>query len=67
MKNQALVSWKDKSKKLKCRLLQFFFGALRVNLLCLQCMNLITDKGIIAYRTNDGFFLIVRIESRNHS
>ena len=26
MKNQALVSLKDKSKKLKCRLLQFLFG-----------------------------------------
>ena len=33
MKNQALFSWKDKSKKLKCRLLQFLFGALRVNIL----------------------------------
>ena len=31
MKNQALVSSKDKSKKLKCLLLQFLFGALRVN------------------------------------
>ena len=31
MKNQALFSSKDKSKKLKCRLLQFMFGALRVN------------------------------------
>ena len=31
MKNQALFSPKDKSKKLKCRLLQFLFGALRVN------------------------------------
>ena len=31
MKNKALFSWKDKSKKLKCRLLQFLFGALRVN------------------------------------
>ena len=31
MKNQALVSLKDKSKKLKCLLLQFLFGALRVN------------------------------------
>ena len=31
MNNQALFSWKDKSKKLKCRLLQFLFGALRVN------------------------------------
>ena len=31
MKNQALLSLKDKSKKLKCLLLQFLFGALRVN------------------------------------
>ena len=31
MKNQALFSSKDKSKKLKCRLLQFLFGALRAN------------------------------------
>ena len=31
MKNQAIFSSKDKSKKLKCRLLQFLFGALRVN------------------------------------
>ena len=31
MKNQALFSSKDKSKKLECRLLQFLFGALRVN------------------------------------
>ena len=31
MKNQALFSSKDKSKKLKCRLLQFLSGAFRVN------------------------------------
>ena len=31
MKNQALFSLKDKNKKLKCCLLQFLFGALRVN------------------------------------
>ena len=31
MKNQALFSLKDKTEKLKCRLLQFLFGALRVN------------------------------------
>ena len=31
MKNQALFSSKDKSEKLKCRLLQFLLGALRVN------------------------------------
>ena len=29
MKNQALFSSKDKSEKLKCRLLQFLFRALR--------------------------------------
>ena len=32
MKNQALFSSKDKSKILKCRLLQFLFGALRVKM-----------------------------------
>ena len=31
MKNQALFSSKDKSKKLKCRLLHFLFGVLRIN------------------------------------
>ena len=32
IKNQALFSSKDKSKKFICRLLQFLFGALRVNM-----------------------------------
>ena len=31
MKNQGLFSMKDKSIKLECRLLQFLFGALKVN------------------------------------
>ena len=31
MKNQALFSSKDKSEKLKCRLLHFLFGPLRVS------------------------------------
>ena len=31
MKNQALLSAKDMNKKLKCRLLQFLFGALRLD------------------------------------
>ena len=35
MKNQALFSSKDRSKNLKCRLLQFLFGALR-NLILLK-------------------------------
>ena len=30
MKNQAILSYKDESNKLKCRLLPFLFGALRV-------------------------------------
>ena len=30
MKNQGLFSSADKSKKLKCRLLQFLFGAFKV-------------------------------------
>ena len=37
MKNQALFSLKDRSKKLKCHLLQFLFGALRVKkMFCLS-------------------------------
>ena len=32
MKNQGLFSSKDRSKKLKCRLLHFLFGALRVKI-----------------------------------
>ena len=36
MKNQALFSSNDKSKKLKCRLLQFLFAALRVNVCILK-------------------------------
>ena len=32
LKYQALFSWKDKSEKLKCRLQQFLFSALRVKL-----------------------------------
>ena len=38
MKHQALFSSKDKSKKLKCRLVQFLFGAFRVNVI-LQCLT----------------------------
>ena len=35
MKHQALFFWKDKSKKIKCRLLGFMFGPLRVDNLSL--------------------------------
>ena len=37
MNNQALFSLKDKSKKLKCRLLQFSFGALWVKQVGVGC------------------------------
>ena len=44
MINQALFSSKNKSKRLKCHLLQFLFGALRVNSCLLgkvkYCVNL---------------------------
>ena len=36
MKNEALFSLKDKSKKLKCGLLQFLFDALRI-IKCFLC------------------------------
>ena len=39
MKNQALFSFKDKSKKIKCRLLHFLFGALRVKINTLQTLS----------------------------
>ena len=32
MKHQALFAQEDKSKKIKCRLLQFLLGALRVKI-----------------------------------
>ena len=39
MKNLALFSATDESKKLKCRLLQFLFGALRVKNCCFSFAN----------------------------
>ena len=60
MKNQTLFSSKDKSKKLKCHLLQFLFGALRVRIdvivilsvlkelkLCIQLMGISCVSSII--------------------
>ena len=48
MKNQVLLSSKDKSKKLKC-LLQFLFGALRVKAVLVQLIqmgSLIGDSAV---------------------
>ena len=41
MKSQALFSSKDKSRKLKCRLLQFLFGDLRLKVNFLGPENLL--------------------------
>ena len=41
MKNQALFSLKDKSKKLKCCLLHFLFGTLRVNYIAITETTLV--------------------------
>ena len=55
MKNQALFSLKDKSKQLKCCLLQFLFGALRVNIelndmrkiICLRKSEVCVEKNSV--------------------
>ena len=39
MKNQTLFSSKSISEKLRCRLLQFLFGALRVNTNYFSCFK----------------------------
>ena len=43
MKKASLFSWKDKSEKLKCHLLQSLFGTLRVNGHS-HCVNFGKDK-----------------------
>ena len=39
MKHRALFSSKDEKKKLKYRLLEFLFGALRVNISLIQTVR----------------------------
>ena len=56
MKNQALFSSKDKSKKIKCRLLQFLFGALRVKQAPKGNLNLLAYDRCLS---NTGTFLCV--------
>ena len=59
MKNQALFSSRDKSKKLKCRLLHFLFGALRVKLLSKYAL-----KSVFSFHRNKSNGLLSN--SRNH-
>ena len=47
MKNQALFSLKDKSKNLKCHLLQFLFDALRIKI---QRYNPLSISIILIYQ-----------------
>ena len=61
MKNQALFSLKDKSKKLKCRLLQFLFGALRINpsLFCAKkkCSDINSLKLLLKFYKNNSYLI----------
>ena len=52
-KNQALFSSKSKSKKIKCRLLQFLFGALRVKWKLYHYSMYNIDYGINRIAGND--------------
>ena len=56
MKNQALFSSKDKSKKLKCLLLQFLFGALRV-----KCVGVPVCQMLTYCRTSVARTLMARL------
>ena len=51
MKNQALFSSKDKSKKLKCRLLPFLFGALRAEYMSAIILTLIEFISLLCVNT----------------
>ena len=59
MKNQALFSSKDKIKKIKCRLLHFLFGALRVKML----RNLQPEHVLVpgSTATNIMFYCVLRL------
>ena len=46
MKNQALFSSKDRSKKLKCRLLQFLFAAETLLIILRSCWSDSLNKEI---------------------
>ena len=51
MKYQALFSSKDKSKKLKCRLLQFLFGSLRVKIKTIIKTKILHKMYVFIYTT----------------
>ena len=67
MKNQALFSSKDKSKKLKYRLLQFMFCALRVNNIISQHLKLQLVAFLKIHLANVYFISILYQTSILHS
>ena len=56
MKNQALFSLKDKSKKLKCCLLHILFGALRVNIIQVKDKFLPHISSVVRWKNVVSFF-----------
>ena len=61
MKNQVLFSSKDKSKNLKCCLLQFLFGPLRVKYFCF--LNLLLLRKPQDFLENCGFSFIFFVQT----
>ena len=59
MKHQALFSSKDKSKKLKCRLLQFLFVALRV-----KSQTKLQQMTLLCYRIYPKYLDTVNVRTR---
>ena len=55
MKNQGLFSSKDKSMKLKCRLLQFLFGALRVKITILPIFQI---RWVMMIHINQRYYFV---------
>ena len=66
MKNQALFSLKDKSKKFKCGLLQFLFGALRVYIVCLCHRKCPSQASVLFCSQQENQALWLIFPSSNH-
>ena len=61
MKNEALFFSKDKSKTLKCHLLQYLFGALRVNIFKLLDIIYTMGKSLIRGNLCDSYSIYLAI------
>ena len=68
MKNQALFSLKDKSKKLKCCPLQFLFGALRVkySTVCESSFEIGTQRTLYILLMEDAKLLLGSLQYSQH-